>query len=224
MKLIISTYIEVISLKHSKLFDMLLIRDASITLEHVLDNSKADSGGQRDVNFLRYLIDNEILVRKELALKRATIGNSEEYYLEKYKKINYESDRHFLCRSIIQEELENLGINTINDISVGNMDILRSNSNYDIIAEDFSVLIDVGLTPARNFFRGLTDLKVKDYLITSYFDDYMDDIIFSCFTRSNDDTFIDALKDYQEGFKLYIPNLSDNPNAVLSNKSPHLPE
>jgi len=214
----------VIILKHSKLFEMLQRRDISITLEHVLDNSKADSGGQRDVNFLMYLFDNEILIQKELILKRTAIDLPEEYYQGKYKKIKFESDRHFLCRSIIKEELERLGIMTIDDINVGNMDILRSNSNYDIVAEDFSVLIDIGLTPARNFFRGLTDLKVKDYLITSYFDDYIDDIIFSCFTRSDDDTFIEAIKDYQEGYKIYVPNLSRSPEEVLSNKNPHIPE
>jgi hypothetical protein len=203
---------------------MLQRRDISITLEHVLDNSKADSSGQRDVSFLMYLVDKEILVQKELILKRTNIDVPEEYYQEKYKKIKFESDRHFLCRSIVKEELKHLGIMTIDDISVGNMDILRSSSNYDIVTEDFSVLIDIGLTPARNFFRGLTDLKVKDYLITSYFDDYMDDIIFSCFTRSDDETFIDAIKDYQEGYKIYVPNLSQNPEEVLSNKNSHLPE
>ena len=52
-----------------------------------------------------------------------------------------------------------LGINTINWVEAGDIKILRSNSNYDIAAEDLSFIIDIGLTPARNFFRGLTDLE-----------------------------------------------------------------
>lgn len=211
-------------MKYSRLFDKLEARDISITLEHVLDNSKADSGGQRDVNFLRYLVDNGLMTQKELILKRTTIGNPEEYYLERYKKVNFESDRHFICRATIQEELKNLGIDTLNDISIGNMDVLRANSNYDIATGDFGAIIDIGLTPARNYFRGLTDLKVKDYLITTYFDDYMDNIIFRSFTRSDDQNFIDAVKDYEEGFKMYTPNLPQEPEEVLNYKQPHLPE
>jgi len=147
-----------------------------------------------------------LLYQKEVFLKRTNVGINEEYYLEHYKKMSYESDRHFLCRTIIQDELKRLGFETFSDMSVGDMNILRSNSNYDIVTTDFSTIIDVGLTPARNYFRGLTDLRVRNYLITTYFDDYMDDIIFGCFTRSNDDDFIVAVKDYQEGFKQYVPN------------------
>lgn len=83
------------------------------------------------------------------------------------------------------------------------MSILRSSSNYDIVFQDFSTIIDIGLTPARNFFKGLTDLRAGSYLVTSYFDDYMDDIVFSVFTRSSDKDFVEAVKDYQDGFKAY---------------------
>jgi hypothetical protein len=65
--------------------------------------------------------------------------------------------------------------------------------------------VDIGLTPARNFFRGLTDLKVKYYLITTYFDDYIDDIRFGLFKRSDDSSFINAVKDYEEEYNLYAP-------------------
>lgn len=172
---------------------------------HILDLSKADSGGSRDINFLKLLVDNKLLTYKETVLKRSTTGISESFYKENYVKMNFESNRHFLCRSVIQEELKRLDIDTISGIDVGNMEVLRTNSNYDIITNDFSALIDVGLTPARNYFRGLTDLKVKNYLITSYFDDYIDDIIFFNFSRTDDDLFINAVKDYEEGFKLYSP-------------------
>ncbi|MCX8130274.1 MAG: hypothetical protein N3I35_09270 [Clostridia bacterium] len=188
-----------------KLLENLLFKDISISLKHVLDNSKADSGGERDINFLNYLVENKLVIMSEAVLKRSATDIVEEYYLERYKKMNYESDRHFLCRTVIQDELQKLGIKTLSDIEAGNFDILRSSSNYDIVLEDFSAIIDVGLTPARNYFRGLTDLKVKHYLLTSYFDDYMDDIIFSVFSRSNDNDFLEAVRDYQEGFKLYTP-------------------
>lgn len=211
-------------MKHSQLFDKLEVRETSISLEHMLDNSKAGSGGQRDVNFLKYLTDNGILIQKEVVLKRTTIGNPEEYYAERYKKARFESNRHFLCRAIIQEELKKLGIATLNDLSVGDMNILRSNSSYDIVTEDFGALIDVGLTPARNYFRGLTDLKVKDYLITTYFDDYMDNIIFRSFTRAEDAVFISAVKDYQEGFKAYAPHITQLPEEAMNYRQPHLPE
>lgn len=193
-------------MENSALVDRLLMREISITLEHILDNSKADSGGARDVDFLKYLVENKLLVQSEVVLKRKTLNFSEEYYYEKYKKLHFESGRHFLCRAIIQDELKHMGIPTISSIDIGNMGILRSNSNYDLVLEDFSAIIDIGLTPARNYFRGLTDLKVKNYLITTYFDDYMDDIIFCVFTRSNDSDYLDALKDYEEGFKQYSPN------------------
>ncbi|MCX7710292.1 MAG: hypothetical protein N2484_10650 [Clostridia bacterium] len=193
-------------MKNSHLVDQLMKRDVSITLTHVLDNSKAASGGERDVNFLKFLIDNKLLVQSEGILKRSKLDAPEEYYLENYKKFHFESDRHFLCRTIIQDELKSLGIDSMSSMDIGNMDILRANSNYDIVTGDFSAIIDIGLTPARNYFRGLTDLRVKNYLITSYFDDYMDDIIFSVFTRSSNEDFLEALKDYEEGFKQYAPN------------------
>jgi hypothetical protein len=199
----------VISLKKNKLSDILLFRDVSISLQHVLDNSKADSGGERDVNFLKYLLDNKLMVMNEAILKRSSPDIIEEYYLERYKRESYESDRHFLCRTVIQDELQKLGISTSFGAEAGNMAILRSSSNYDIVLDDFSAIIDVGLTPARNFFRGLTDLRVKDYLVTTYFDDYMDDIIFSVFKRENDSDFIEAIKDYQEGFKQYTPQVQE---------------
>ncbi|MCX7923522.1 MAG: hypothetical protein N3B21_16160 [Clostridia bacterium] len=189
-----------------KLSDILKQRDVSVTLENVLDNSRAHSGGHRDVNFLKLLIENKLLIRGEFSLKRTAIGVNEEYYLERYKKMRFETDRHFLCRTIIQEELKKFDIETFSGLNIGNMDILRCDSSYDITTEDFNIIIDVGLTPARNYFRGLTDLKVKNYLITTFFDDYMDDIIFCSFSRADDKLFLDALKDYQEGFKLYTPN------------------
>jgi len=73
-----------------------------------------------------------------------------------------------------------LGIDVVPGTDVGNMNILRANANYDIAAKDLSFIMDIGFTPARNFFRGLTDTRVKYYLVTTYFDDYMDDIIFCC--------------------------------------------
>jgi hypothetical protein len=69
-----------------------------------------------------------------------------------------------------------------------------------------SALIDIGLTPARNYFRGLTEPRSKNFLITAYFDDYMDNIIFSCFTKINETSLLDAVREYVEGFKMYIPN------------------
>lgn len=193
-------------MNNSKLVDILHVREVSVTLDNVMQNSKASSGGDRDVDFLKYLIDNKLLVQSEVYLKRTKQDFNEEYYTERYKKMSYESDRHFYCRVIIQDELCKLGIGTLNSVDAGNMDILRSNSNYDIATEDLSALIDIGLTPARNYFRGLTELRVKNFLITPYFDDYMDDIIFSCFTRSNDEGFNNAVREYQEGYKMYAPN------------------
>jgi hypothetical protein len=186
--------------------DKLRQRDVSVTLEKVLDNSKANSGGERDTNFLKYLIDSKLLIQGEAVLKRTSTAISEEYYLERYRKMSYESDRHFLCRTVIQDELKKMHINTISCVDIGDMNILRSSSNYDIATEDHTAIIDVGLSPARNFFRGLTDLKVRNYLITTYFDDYMDDIVFSTFSRSNDKDYINAVMEYEEGFKLYTPD------------------
>lgn len=204
-----------------KLPEILVKREVSATLENVLDNSRADSGGKRDVNFLKYLIDSNLLVQSEAILKRTNIDFKEEYYLERYKKISFETDRHFLCRAIIQDEFDRMGIKTFDNMEVGNMEILRSNSNYDIVLSDFSAIIDVGLTPARNYFRGLTDLKIGSFLISSYFDDYMDDIVFSVFTRSNDQDFIDAVKDYAKGYGQYIPNINKQPDERKSyNSSP----
>jgi hypothetical protein len=197
---------EVIILQKSDLLQKLLLRESKLTLRHVLENSKADSGGERDVNFLAYLVDSGLLLHNEAILKRTAIGLGEEYYLERYKQMHYESDRHFLCRTMVQDELKRLGIDTFHGTGVGDMSILRSNSSYDIAAADFSVLIDIGLTPARNYFRGLTDTRVKNFLLTTYFDDYMDDIIFFNLFRSNDEDFLNAVRDFEEGFKMYAPN------------------
>lgn len=193
-------------MQKSELLNKILERDVSITIEHILDNAKASSGGERDVNFFRFLLDNKLLIRTEAVLKRSQLDLPEEYYLDKYTKFHFESDRHFLCRTIIQDELLRLGINTMSSLSVGNMNILRANSNYDIVTENFDAIIDVGLTPARNYFRGLTDLRVRNYMITTYFDDYIDDIVFSVFTRSSAEAYLDVMKDYEEGFKQYSPN------------------
>ncbi|MDK2799636.1 MAG: hypothetical protein PWP27_1367 [Clostridiales bacterium] len=184
-------------LQNSKLLSKLEVKNISVTLEHILDNSKANSGGEKDVNFLKKLVADETLLLTQAILKRTALDINEEYYLERYKKINFETDQHFLCRTIIQDELKRMGIDTDHSVSVGDMNILHTNSNYDIVTDDFSVLIDVGLTPARNYFRGLTDLRVKNYLITTYFDDYIDDIIFAVFTRANDERFVQAVKHYE---------------------------
>lgn len=177
----------------------------TVSLENILDNSRADSGGDRDVNFLGFLFENGLLLREEVILRRTITDIKEGVLEDKYKKTNYESTRHFLCRALIQEELMLLGVNTSSSVEVGNMNILRLSSNYDIAANDSSFILDIGLTPARNFFRGLTDLKVKYYLITTYFDDYIDDIRFGLFKRSDDSSFIDAVKDYEEEYNLYTP-------------------
>lgn len=100
-------------MKTNKFFDKLIFRDISVSLQHILDNSKADSGGQRDVNFLRYLLDSKLLQTSEAVFKRSSPDIAEEYYLTKYKKESYESQKHFLCRAVIQEELEKLGIKTL---------------------------------------------------------------------------------------------------------------
>lgn len=191
---------------NSELVNKLKAQDISVSLEHILDNSKAHSGGDRDVNFFLHLIENKLLVHSEAVLKRKDLDKAEEYYLERYKRIKDESDRHYLSRIIVQDELKNLNIETIGTYAVGNMEILRANSSYDIVTLDMGAIIDIGLTPARNFFRGLTDLRVKNYLLTTYFDDYIDDIIFSVFTRSSDSDYLDAVRDFEEGFKVYTPN------------------
>jgi len=190
-------------LNNSIAIEKLGTRACSISLEKVIENSKAESGGKRDVDFLKFLIGNNLLVFSETILRRSQPNIVEEYYLERYKKFNLESDKHFLCRTVIQDELKKLGISTKSGKEAGNMDILRSNCNYDIVSSDLSTLIDIGLTPARNFFKGLSDLKVKAYLIAAYFDDYIDEVIFSVFTRSNDEYYLNAIRDYEEKFKLY---------------------
>ena len=38
----------------------------------------------------------------------------------------------------------------------------------------------------------------------------MDDIIFELFKRGDDNRFIDAIKDYEEGYKLYAPIPEEN--------------
>ncbi|WP_010244042.1 hypothetical protein [Acetivibrio cellulolyticus] len=192
-------------------------RETTVSLENILDNSKADSGGDRDIHFLDFLLDNKLILQEEVILKRTIRDFKEDIFGEKYKKANYESTRHFLCRALIQDELALLDITTSSSTEVGNMYILRSSSNYDIVANDLSFIADIGLTPARNFFKGLTDIRVKYYLITTYFDDYMDDIVFTLFKRSNDTLFIDAVKDYEEGYKLYTPvsQESFNNNAEI---------
>ena len=184
--------------------------NSAVSIDKLLDNFKADSGGDRDVNFLKFLIDNSLLLHEEIILKKTITDFNERYFKDKYKKSTSESTRHYLCRALIQEELKLLGVNTSNWVEAGNINILRSNSNYDIAADDLSFIIDVGLTPARNFFRGLTDLRVKFYLITNYFDDYIDDIIFEVFKRNDDDRFIDAVKDYEDGYKLLTPIPEEN--------------
>lgn len=193
---------------HSKLIEKnLVFKEAEVSLQHMLDNSKAESGGERDVNFLKYLVDNKLLIYREAFLKRSLLNKDEEYYKENYKKAKYESDRHFLCRTMVQEELKNIGVPTMNSINIGDMSVLRANSCYDIVTNDLTAIIDIGLTPARNYFRGLTDSRVKLFLISTYFDDYMDDILFSVFARGSDEHFFNAVKDYEEGFKLYKGNL-----------------
>jgi hypothetical protein len=188
----------VIKLINKKLTEKLLLRKSSVTLEHILDNSKAGSGGQRDVNFISYLIDNSLLNLEEAVLKRSEMDLPEEYYLQNYKKKINETSRHFLCRAIIQDELKKIGIESSSEIGLGNMELLRANSNYDIVTDDFTTAIDIGLSPARNYFRCLTDLRVTHYFLTAFFDDYIQDIVFSVFTRAANEEFIQAVKDYME--------------------------
>lgn len=183
----------------------LVFRDISVSFDNVLDVAKASSGGQRDVNFLKFLVDSKLLVQEEAILARTITDFKEETYMQKYKKMRDESTRHYLCRAILTEELDKLGIDVVPGTDVGNMNILRANANYDIAAKDLSFIMDIGFTPARNFFRGLTDTRVKYYLVTTYFDDYMDDIIFCCLKRADDEAFLDAVKDYEDGFKMFIP-------------------
>ena len=201
----------------SSLLEKLTLRETSLSLAHILENAKAGSGGERDVNFLRFLLRNDLLVCREASLKRTRLDQPEEYYLERYKKMNFESDRHFLCRTILQEEFTKRGFASYSGMDIGDMQILRENSNYDIVTEDFQCLIDVGLAPARNFFRGLTDLRTRDYMITAVFDDYMDDVLFSVFTRTADQDFLDAVRDYEEGFKPYMAIPQD---SHLSRETP----
>jgi len=198
--------------------EKLILRGISVSLDNVLDNSKAASGGERDVSFLKYLVDSKLLVCSEAILKRTSTAINQDYYNERYKKMHTESDRHYICRVAIQEELFKLGIETLHGMDMGNMNILRSSSNYDIITVDLSTIIDIGLTPARNYFRGLTDINVKSYLITTYFDDYMDDIIFYVFSRSNDDNYLNALKDYEDCYKMYVHGTEPSFNEYTTDK------
>ncbi len=192
------------------LMKKLIERHTTVSFENVLDNSRADSGGDVDVNFLYVLLDNNLLLKEEVILKRTITDFKEEVIATRYKKQNHESIRHFLCRALIQDELMHLGIKTSASVEVGNMNILRSNSNYDIAADDLSFIADIGLTPARNFFRGLTDPRVKYYLITTYFDDYMDEVIFTKFKRSDDNLFLDAVRNHEEAYKIYPTVLQEN--------------
>jgi len=196
---------------NNNLSDILTIKAPEVSLEHVLDNSKAASGGENDVNFLKYLIANNLIVMGEAVLKRSTEDINEEYYYGKYKKSHDESGRHFLCRAIIQDELQRLGLGTYPITEAGNMQILRESSIYDIVTSDFKTIIDVGFTSARNYIRGLTDLRVQNYLITTYFDDYIRDIIFTTFSRKDDQQFLNAVKDYVES-----GNVPGAQNGMLS--------
>lgn len=184
-------------MQNSSLLEKLKKNEVSITLEHIFENSKAASGGENDVHFLRQLIADGLVAHYEVALKRTGMDLSEEYLLNRYNKMKLESDRHFFCRAMLQEEFKRLGFDSFSGLDVGNMQILRSNSHYDIITEDFQCIIDIGLAPARNFFRGLTDLRTRCYMITSFFDDYMDDVLFSVFIRGRDQDFLDAVKKHE---------------------------
>jgi len=203
------------------ILDKLIIEDIELSLQHILDNSKAESGGERDVTFLKSLVEEGLLSCKKAFLKRNFLDKSEEYYKETYKKIKYESNRHFLCRAIVQEELKNLGISTISGTNVGDMSILSSNSFYDIVSDDFSTLIDIGFTPACNFFRGLTDMRVNAYLITTYFDDYMDDILFTLLKREDDKLFIDEIRDYVKKSNIYHPDAFYTSERHIPNIDPN---
>ena len=205
-------------MKNDILMKKLIKIQTSVSLENILDNSKAKSGGDKDINFLMFLLNNGLIVREEVILKRTITDFKERTFEEKYKKANYESIRHFLCRALIQDELMLIGINTSSSVEVGDMKILRTSSNYDIVSDDLSFIADIGLTPARNFFKGLTDLRVKYYLITTYFDDYMDDIAFTLFKRSEDNLFLSAVRDYEEDFKLFTPDYMASSEAELNNQ------
>jgi len=190
----------------SLLMPKLVFRDISVSFDNVLDVAKASSGGQRDVNFLKFLVDSKLLVQEEAILARTITDFKEETYMQKYKKMRDESTRHYLCRAILTEELDKLGIDVVPDRRRKH-EHTSANANYDIAAKDLSFIMDIGFTPARNFFRGLTDTRVKYYLVTTYFDDYMDDIIFCCLKRADDEAFLDAVKDYEDGFKMFIPKI-----------------
>jgi len=197
-------------------FKTLNISKASFDPEITLRHSKADSGGMRDYNFLMYLIDNKLLRIRQCYMKRTNIGAGEEYFMLKYKKFNYESDRHFLCRAAIKDEIVKMGFAFLTNIEKGDLNILRSTANYDIVTADSSTIIDIGLTPARNYFKGLTDLKIQGYLYTPFFDDYMDDILFTVFTRGNDKDFLDAVAEYEERYKT-VPTLQSEQYMELDN-------
>ncbi len=181
--------------------DILKSSNKTLEFDIVLENSKAHSGGERDFNFLKYLADSGLLMQSEYVLSRTIKDFDESFFSERYRKLRHETEKHYICRTLIQEELFKYGIRTYAGIDVGNMNVLRSNCSYDIVTYDFLQIIDIGLTSARNFFKGLTDLRVGGFFLTNYFDDYTDDIIFSCFTRSNDQDFLNAVADYEDSFR-----------------------
>jgi len=70
----------------SLLMPKLVFRDISVSFDNVLDVAKASSGGQRDVNFLKFLVDSKLLVQEEAILARTITDFKEETYMQKYKK------------------------------------------------------------------------------------------------------------------------------------------
>lgn len=184
----------------------------TMPFDRILNVSKANSGGDEDYNFLKSLYDNKLINHTEGILKRSVNNLDEEYFIKKYTKQTFESINHYLCRTIIQEELHNLDINTFSSVEMGNLNILSSNANYDIVTENYDVLIDIGFTPARNYFKGLTDLRVQYYMMVNFFDDYDDDIIFSIFTRADDNKFLDSVKLYTDSKTNKISNTINTPS------------
>lgn len=189
-------------MKNNEFFNQLHPVEITMCAEELLEKTKAGSGGKRDLDFVKYLISNGLLKHSAYAFKRTEISMDTDKLLKHYKKMPLESDRHFSCRAAIQEEMVKLGVECIVGADAGDMNILRENSCYDIITDDFTILMDIGLTPARNYFRGLTDLRVQYFMVTNFFDSYMDDIAFSVFSRSQDEDFIRMIQDYEESFKV----------------------
>jgi len=89
----------------SLLMPKLVFRDISVSFDNVLDVAKASSGGQRDVNFLKFLVDSKLLVQEEAILARTITDFKEETYMQKYKKMRDESTRHYLCRAITDRRI-----------------------------------------------------------------------------------------------------------------------